>query len=254
MFNYIVVKYRQYFGSYGYKKWVIYIFDVKASVLPETLLFEGITKDELSLMMGCLEPRICDYKKDELIAMAGDAFESVGVLLKGRAAVVRENSAGDRLVIAILQPGDMFGEMVVFSKNPVWPSTVIASEDCTVFFLSGKKITGQCDKVCPWHKTLILNMLKIVSERALALNKKVEYLTIKSMRGKISALLLDQYKKTSKTTFVLPMNRNDMADFLNVSRPSMSREMSRMKDEGIIDYHRSTIKIKDVKALRRYVE
>lgn len=233
---------------------MIYIFDVKASVLPETLLFEGIEKDDLALMLDCLEPRICDYKKDEFITMAGDAFESVGILLKGKAAVIKETFAGNRVVIAILQPGDMFGEMVVFSKNPVWPSTVIAQEDCTVFFLSGNKITGQCDKVCPWHKTLILNMLKIVSERALVLNKKVEYLTIKSMRGKISAFLLDQYKKTGKNIFVLPMNRNNMADFLNVSRPSMSREMSRMKDEGIIDYHRSTIKIKDVEALRRYVE
>ncbi|HHY04413.1 MAG TPA: winged helix-turn-helix domain-containing protein, partial [Thermoanaerobacterales bacterium] len=69
-----------------------------------------------------------------------------------------------------------------------------------------------------------------------------------------SMFLLDQYKKTGKTTFVLPMNRNDMADFLNVSRPSMSREMSRMKDEGIIDFHLSTIKIKDIQALRSAAE
>lgn len=233
---------------------MVCILDIKASVLPETLLFEGIEKDDLDLMMNCLKPRICEYKKDECIAMAGDTFESVGILLKGKAAVIKETFAGDRVIIAILQPGDMFGEMVVFSKNPVWPSTVTAQEDCTVFFLSGKKITSQCEKVCPWHKTLILNMLKIISERALALNKKVEYLTIKSMRGKISTFLMDQYKKTGKTTFVLPMNRNDMADFLNVSRPSMCREMSRMKDEGVIDYHRSTIKIKDVEALGRYVE
>ena len=97
-------------------------------------------------------------------------------------------------------------------------------------------------------------MLKIVSELPLKLNKKVEYPTIKSMYVKISVFLLDQYKKTGKTTFVLPMNRNDMADFLNVSRPSISRETSRMKDEGIIDYHLSTIKIKDIDALKIAVE
>jgi len=65
---------------------------------------------------------------------------------------------------------------------------------------------------------------------------------------------MEQHKKTGRTLFVLPMNRNDMADFLNVSRPSMCREMSRMKDEGIIDYHRSTIDIRDIEALMQYVE
>ena len=221
---------------------------MKKSVLPEAILFDGIDVNDLSVMMGCLKPRICEYKKDEYIAIAGDKFESVGILLTGEAAIIKENVEGNRVVMAILQPGDMFGEMVVFSSNSIWPSTVVAQQDCKVFFLSKNKIIGQCERICPWHRTLILNMLKIVSERALKLNKKVEYLTIKSMRGKISIFLLDQYKKTGKTTFILPMNRNDMADFLNVSRPSMSREMSRMKDEGIIDYHLSTIKIKDIDA------
>lgn len=227
---------------------------MKKSVLPEAILFDGIDVNDLSVMMGCLKPRICEYKKDEYIALAGDKFESVGILLTGEAAIIKENAEGNRVVMAILQPGDMFGEMVVFASNSIWPSTVVAQQDCKVFFLSRNKIIGQCERICPWHRTLILNMLKIVSERALILNKKVEYLTIKSMRGKISVFLLDWYKKTGKTIFVLPMNRNDMADFLNVSRPSMSREMSRMKDEGIIDYHLSTIKIKDIDALKSAVE
>lgn len=94
-------------------------------------------------------------------------------------------------------------------------------------------------------------MLRIVSEKAMLLNKKVEYLTIKSMRGKIAAFLLDYYRKTGLAIFTLPLNRNAMAEFLNVSRPSMSREMGRMKEEGIIDYHLSTIRIKDLDALKK---
>jgi CRP-like cAMP-binding protein len=104
--------------------------------------------------------------------------------------------------------------------------------------------------VCPWHRTLVTNLLGITSERALMLNKKVEYLTIKSIRGKISTFLLDLYKKTGNNNVMLNMNRNELADFLNVSRPSKSREMCRMRDEGIIDFHLSTIRIKDVEALR----
>jgi CRP-like cAMP-binding protein len=94
----------------------------------------------------------------------------------------------------------------------------------------------------------------IVSERAIALSRKVEYLSIKSIRGKISTYLLEQYKKAGKAIFMLPMNRNEMADFLNVSRPSLSREMCKMRDEGIIDFHRASILVKDVRALIRMAE
>ena len=86
------------------------------------------------------------------------------------------------------------------------------------------------------------------------MNKKLEYLTIKGMRGKLSALFLDQYRKEGRATFTLSMNRNQMADFLNVSRPSMSRELSRMKEEGLIDYHLSSIRLLDIPALERALD
>jgi Mn-dependent DtxR family transcriptional regulator len=74
------------------------------------------------------------------------------------------------------------------------------------------------------------------------------------MRGKISTYLLEQYKRTGKATFIIPLRRNELADFLNVSRPSLSREMSRLMEEGIIDYHRASIKIKDLDSLKRMAE
>ena len=53
---------------------------------------------------------------------------------------------------------------------------------------------------------------------------------------------------------MLPLKRNEMADFLNIARPSLSREMCRMRDEGIIDFHRESIKIKDPDALKSMAE
>lgn len=200
------------------------------------------------------QPRIREYKKNDLITVAGDRFDSIGILLKGEAMVTKENAAGDRTIVNFLRPGDMFGEMVAFARNSVWPGTVIAQYPCTVFFLAREKIVGRCGNVCSWHQTLIRNMLRIVSEEALKLYGRLEYLWIKSMRGKISALLLEQYQQTGKAEFDLPMNRNEMAGFLNVSRPSMSRELSRMRDEGIINFHRSGICIRNLAALKQMVE
>jgi CRP-like cAMP-binding protein len=154
----------------------------------------------------------------------------------------------------LLKPGDLFGEVAVFAEDSVWPGSVVAQEASRALFIPRLKIIGQCHQICSRHRTIIRNMLKIVSEKAMKLNKKVEYLTIKSMRGKIAAFLLEQYLKTGKTTFVLPLNRNETADFLNVSRPSMSREMRRMKEEGIIDFHLSSIRVINPEALKRMVE
>lgn len=151
----------------------------------------------------------------------------------------------------LLEPGALCGAEVVFTKEPVWPNSVVAQKASKVLFVSRQKILGQCYKVCLRHRLIIENMLRIVSEKAMLLNKKVEYLTIKSMRGRIAAFLLDHYRKTGRTIFTLPLNRNEMAEFLNVSRPSMSREMGRMKEEGIIDFHLSTILIKDLDALKK---
>ncbi len=205
-------------------------------------------------MLSCLEPKLSVYQKNDFITIAGEKFESIGIMIDGEAVVIKENAAGNRVVMDILKPGDIFGEVVVFAENSVWPGSVVAQESSKALFIPRQKIIGQCHKMCPRHREIIRNMLKIVSEKAMMLNKKVEYLTIKSMRGKIGAFLLDQYRKTGITTFDLPLNRNEMADFLNVSRPSMSREMCRMKEEGIIDFHLSSVRILDVAALKRTVE
>lgn len=226
------------------------MFEKYAEKVSKTVLFHEIDREEITAMLTCLKPRVCSYKRNDYIVTGGDAYESVGIVLKGAATVSKENAAGNRVVMTLLKQGDIFGEIVAFSSQMTWPATVQAQETCEVLFLPRGKIVGECDRMCPWHRTLIQNFLRIISERAIMLNKKVEYLTIKSMRGKISTYLLEQYIKTGDLNITLPLNRNELSDFLNVSRPSMSREMCKMRDEGVIDFHLTTFKILDIEALK----
>lgn len=217
-------------------------------------LFAGINPDELQTMLTCLNPLVRAYKKNECLTVAGEKFTGVGVVLAGRAMVTKENAAGNRVIIATLEAGDLFGEMVAFSGKKVWLATVLAQQNVEVFFLPPEKIVGNCPRQCLSHRFLITNMLRIISEKALILNRKVEYLTMKSLRGKIAAVLLEEAKKAGTATFMLPFNRNEMADFLSVARPSLSRELGKMKAEGLIDFHGASVKIIDVEALRRTAE
>ena len=213
-------------------------------------LFHGIEKEDLQAMLNCLKPKVCSYNKNDYIVTGGDAFESLGIVLKGEATVSKENAAGNRIVMTLLKQGDIFGEILAFSSQLTWPATVQALEICEVLFLPRGKIIGECDRMCPWHRILIQNFLRIISERAIMLNKKIEYLTIKSMRGKISTYLLELYKRTGDKNITLPLNRNELSDFLNVSRPSMSREMCKMRDEGVIDFHLTAFRILDLEAVK----
>lgn len=212
-------------------------------------LFSGIESKELPSMLLCLKPIIRTFNRNDFIAIAGDEFDSIGLFLQGEATVNKENVSGNRIMMTRLKPGDMFGEALVFTGQAHWPSTIQAQTSCKVMFLARGSITGLCEKVCPCHKTLIQNMLKIVSEKAMMLNKKVEYLTITSVREKLCKFLLEQYKKTGTSTFTIPLNRKELAEFLNVTRPSLSREMRRMREEGIIDFHMASIKILDAEKM-----
>jgi CRP-like cAMP-binding protein len=120
-------------------------------------------------------------------------------------------------------------------------------------FMPSERIVGLCPTGCVGHKTLLNNMLRIVSNKAMSLNEKIEYLSVRSIREKISKYLIAQYKQQKSTSLFLNMNRNEMADFLNVTRPSLSREMSYMKEEGLIDFHRSSVKILNLEKISTYL-
>lgn len=224
-----------------------------STFLMSSPLFSGISARELENIIHCLQPNLSTYKKSSYITLEGDPFTGLGVLLTGEAAVIKENVAGSRNIMTILRTGDIFGEMVAFSGKRHWPATVFAQTDCSVIFLPPDKITGKCANACESHAQLIKNMLFILSEKALLLNRKVDYLSISSMRGKISTYLLEQHKAAGKKVFDLALNRNDLADFLNVSRTALSREMGRMRDEGLIEFYRSSLKINNIEALKKII-
>jgi CRP-like cAMP-binding protein len=161
-------------------------------ILMGSPLFHGISTTELDNMIHCLQPKVCNYKKNSYITISGEPFTGLGILLTGEAAIIKENAAGSRNVMTILQAGNIFGEMITFSHKHVWPASVFAQTVCSVIFLPPDKIAGSCANACHGHTQLIRNMLSILSEKALQLNRKVEYLTIGSMRGKISTYLLEQ--------------------------------------------------------------
>lgn len=220
------------------------------AIASDCRLFDNMDPDELFMLLKCLDLKVSSFSRNDIIKMAGEPFEGAGVVVDGQVSVVKENAAGERIILSILKKGELFGEMAAFSGSGKWPATVIAQTDCSVMFVPSDRLVGQCASSCSGHRKLIMNMLGILSRKAITLSRQLEYLSIRSIRARLASFLLEQHKRSGMFTFMLDMNRNELADFLNVARPSLSREMCRMRDEGILDFHRSSVQIKDIDALR----
>ncbi len=229
-----------------YKKWL--------DILSESRLLNNINQQSLLAMLQCLKPVRRVYRYREIVALTGSAFNGIGIIASGKIALSRDTCAGNRVILEILRPGDIFGEMVAFSNLSRWPYSVISHDDSSVFFLSPQKILCNCSNICRSHNILIANLLNILSNKALLLTRTIEHLSARRIRGKISSYLLEEYKQNNDTKINLLLNRNELADYLGIPRPSLSREMSNMKKDGIIDYHGNHLDIIDLAKLERVVD
>jgi CRP/FNR family transcriptional regulator, dissimilatory nitrate respiration regulator len=219
-----------------------------------SVLFNGIDNQSLNMMLDCLNPKIRRCKQREIIVSYGEMFQGIGVIASGKVALTKETYSGNRIIMGIFNTGDIFGETVAFSDTRVWPATVIAQEDCDLLFLPSDRITGVCANTCASHNTLINNLLRILSNRNLMLSKKIEHISAKNIRGKIGTYLLDICREQNQNTLTIPMKRHELADYLNIPRPSLSREMALMRDAGIIEFEGSNVSIKNILALEKSLQ
>ena len=148
----------------------------------------------------------------------------------------------------------MFGEGIVCTVKRISPVTVIVKEDAKVLFIPYEKIIKSCGNSCIFHISLIQNMMLVLGEKNVNLNRKLELLTLKGMREKIASYLLNESNERGSKMFQIMLNRTELADYLNVSRTSMCRELARMKEEGLIDFYGNSFKLLNKELMARCLE
>ena len=202
-------------------------------------LFEGMDNESIVNLLQCLGARNKTYTKDEPIVLEGSAADFVGVVVEGKLQIIKEELEGSLTLIDEVTPGEMFGEVFACASVKEMPVSVYAAEKSSVMLLDFKRLLTTCSNACPFHSKVIQNLLQIVSEKALALNKRIEIMSKRSIRDKLICYLTMEYERTRKLQFAIPFNRQQLADYLCVERSALSAEMSRMKKEGIIDYRKN---------------
>lgn len=217
--------------------------------LAKSALFRHVKMDSMHSFIKSASILTKQYQKGDFIALSGEPMEGIGVMLEGSARLVRENMLGQRSIVTDLKKSDIFGEALLFTDRPEWPATIQATTAAMVLFIPFAAFANPLPHHEALQSQLLLNLLHDISEKALILNRKVHYLTLKGMRDRIFAYLYDQYRVQKSLVLHLPHNRQEMSEVLNVSRPSMSRELGLLDKSGILKVMGRTITILEPSAL-----
>lgn len=167
----------------------------------------------------------------------------MGVVLSGHVQVVRDAICGSRSIVADFGPPQIFGAAFACSCADVLPVSVVATADSEIMLIDCRRIITVCSNTCSFHAKVIANLLRNVSERNIFFNQKLEIITKRTTREKILSFLDVYAKKTGTLRFSIPYNRQQLAEYLGVGRSAMVTEMTRMKQDGLIDYRGNEFEI-----------
>ena len=204
-------------------------------------LFNNISYDEFLKIEKCFSLKTIQYNKNDTVIMTGDEITSFGLVLSGSIKIQKEDFEGNTNLITNINVCETFGEVLSCAGIKQWPVTVTASEKSEILFIDFKKHITSCSSACSFHNQLIDNMLRLIATKNLFLNQKNEILSKRTTREKLMCFF--EFQRKDKNDFTIPFNREELASYLCVDRSAMSSELGRMRDEGLIDFHKNSFKI-----------
>ncbi|GHT78310.1 cyclic nucleotide-binding protein [Actinomycetota bacterium] len=205
-------------------------------------LFLDIDKQDILPLLDCLKSVQKTHKKNSFVFRAGDKATTVGIVLKGNVHVMQEDFWGNRTILANIESGGVFAEAFSCSQTNTLPISVIAASAAEVLLLDYQRIITSCSSACAFHTKLIKNMLKILAGNNIRLTQKMEHITQRTTRQKLLSYLSEQAKlaKANKAnSFYIPFDRQQLADYLSVDRSALSNELSKMRQDGLLLYHKN---------------
>jgi CRP-like cAMP-binding protein len=215
-------------------------------------LFMGMTESDIERCLKCSGAEVLTYEKEELLFLQSDAPCKLMILLEGAIAICNDSVSGKRsIVTTVNQAGELFGEVFLFLNKHAYDHYAQAVTSSRVLTMPREFFFRTCGKQCTYHAQLISNMLAILAQKAYYLNQKLQIMSCATLRQKITKVLLRNLSNDGRVT--LSMNREELADFLNTARPSLSRELMKMQEDGLIQMKKKEILILQLDELQNLI-
>lgn len=207
-------------------------------VLQKCPLFYQIEKENLLALIDCLGAKIKAFDKKYAIISEGNPAKHIGIMLSGTAQIVQLDYYGNRSILGSIEPTQMFAEAFACAEVCSIPVTVITNEPCEVMLVECSHILHTCTNNCGFHQQLIFNLMKDLATQNVLFYQKSEITSKRTTREKLLAYLMFQAKKTGNSSFDIPFDRQELADYLEVDRSGLSTEIGKLRNEGVIASYR----------------
>lgn len=204
----------------------------------ECTIFKNFSIDEIIEIFSVISFYEKDYKKNDIILAENTKVEYFGIITNGKIALSNFDYFGNRNILNVFEKGDSFAEALVSLEIQI-PHEVISLTDSSIVWIEYKSLSKSL-----YYQKILNNLLNIISTKNLILNKKLQILSKRTTREKILEYLSNQKKALSlDRNFEINLNRNEMADYLALDRSNLSRELGKLKKEGIIDFKKNKFKL-----------
>jgi len=206
-------------------------------------LFDGIHPEDRKAMLSCIGYHIGTFRKGDIIAFEAENIRHIGILLSGAVDMVKEDLWGNKTMLVRMRRDELFGETFACGEDNLSVVTFTVSEDAKILFMPFDRVMHNCTMACQFHHRLIENMVRIIAKKNRDLMRKVEVVSKRTIREKLLTFLSIQAQAQGTRYFEIPLGRVELAEYLCVDRSALTRELVKMKEDGLIDYDRNCFRI-----------
>ena len=202
-------------------------------------LLQNLTQEEFALALRFFDAREIAYPRGVIIKSALDPITRFGLVLEGSVQVSMDDASGRQMVLNCVREGQTFGEALCYLQKDA-PLTFLALTDIRILWLRCDRLHSPGDDFpAALREKLISRFTAMLAQRTLHMNDRIQILSKKTLRGKLVTFFSQQIKRRGSTAFEISMDRGAMADYLGTDRSALSRELSAMRDEGMLTFHKN---------------
>lgn len=213
------------------------------SFLSKTPLFIGCSEEEIEHMLICLKHSVRQYKKGEYVYNAGDIVKDVCVVLAGSVQIENIDVLGNKSILGIADKGEIFAESYACIPNQPMLVDVLTREECEILFVNVPALFAESNS-CGHGAKLIQNLLRISSRKNLNLSMRIFHSAPKTIRARLYSYFSEQISLQGSSDIRIPLDRQQLADYLGVDRTALSKELGRMRDEGLLTFRKNEFHIR----------
>lgn len=205
----------------------------------EIKLLNSVEKYDIETYLNDGSFKIIKYEKNNIVHFVGDKCSKLEIIVSGRVVIERIDESGNLMTITEFHSGDILGGNLVFSKNPYYPMTVTTKENTLILEIEVDRLF----KLFSDNHEFLRSYLEYVSDNTVILSDRIKHYVNRTIREGIISFLYYERKKQNSDIIELQLTKKALAERLGVQRTSLSRELSKMRDEGLINYDAKRIEI-----------